>query len=575
MYGATARTDVGKDDDAVARKPTPNNYVSETTAAVRRRPFATICALAIASLSGMCARNGVTDTIGVVQRALGAGTRQITFTVHTCGVPQDVWDGHVPWPVCRVKLVGCPGGGRSCYHWRYAEGLEMQANAARNTFTLTTSAYGTGDVFGFSVIEAGCNVADEAACDGNECKKDEACDHRYDSGTAHATNLASKTTNITCWEGERCSSKSPFVHPIRSHKPGGHECFTLMGEWWNRVVPPSTDSIEFVWGTCMHRPEDPAACAAASPPSVCTLLDTTAPKTIAREETCSSDNSVDGTVCRINHKATGYESFSVEGTCCDGKCCPQGQVCSRETRTCEDIKTVDAGEGTCADPDHEGITGVCTQSCGSGNGDCDLTCSAAAEDGDYELTCQPGDPNNKCICSNVGGQTANECKTSANPGWKCCTCKSLRRRGSEVDNGNGNSARITFPGSEDAGDGRCADPNHQGADGVCTQSCGTGNGDCDQTCSNARDVGGFRLSCTPGDPSNKCICSNVGGGTRDECATSENPGWKCCTCASIISSDINLDNPAQTDQNSNSNNNGGGGSNNNAGDNGNGKGKGA
>ena len=42
---------------------------------------------------------------------LGSGVSPVTFTVHLCGVPDEVWNRHVPWPVCRVKLVGCPSTG--------------------------------------------------------------------------------------------------------------------------------------------------------------------------------------------------------------------------------------------------------------------------------------------------------------------------------------------------------------------------------------------------------------------------------------------------------------------------------
>jgi len=385
------------------------------------------------AIGAMVYTRGVTDTIGVVQRALGTAQREITFRVHVCGVPQAVWDGHVPWPVCRVKLVGCPGGGRSCYHWRYQEGIEMIPDTAqRNSFTITTSAYGTGDVYGFSVIEAGCNVKDEQDCekdDLGECKNANICDHRYDSGTVHATDLSTKTNNITCWEGDRCSSKTPFAHPIRWHKPGGHECFTLMGEWWNRVVPVTSQRLEYVWGTCDQRPKNPEVCANREAPSVCTLLAETKEQVIVAPTNYCKPNGVnapDGTACRIKHEEVGIESMFVESSCCNGVCCPVGQICSRDSQSCQPkAPTIVAKEGVCPDPEHEGISGVCTQSCGSGNGDCDLTCAAAREDG-ATLSCTPGDANHKCICSNVGGHTANECKTSENPGWKCCTCKSIR-----------------------------------------------------------------------------------------------------------------------------------------------------
>lgn len=71
--------------------------------------------------------------------------------------------------------------------------------------------------------------------------------------------------------------------------------------------------------------------------------------------------------------------------------------------------------------------------------------------------------------------------------------------------------------------------------GVCTQSCGSGNGDCDQTCSAAAAASGYALDCVIGGTGNdKCKCSNVGGGTAEECMFFPNPGWKCCTCMDLV-----------------------------------------
>ena len=70
-----------------------------------------------------------------------------TFTVFTCGIPPEIAEKYIPsgWPaICRVKLVGCPGGG-DCRHWRYEEGIEMQpTGTARNAFTITTDIYQEG-----------------------------------------------------------------------------------------------------------------------------------------------------------------------------------------------------------------------------------------------------------------------------------------------------------------------------------------------------------------------------------------------------------------------------------------------
>jgi len=374
---------------------------------------------------------------------LGNPTREIKFKLYICGIPRDLYDKFLPWPVCRVKVVGCPGGGASCYHWRFAQGLEMTAIPEnRGIFELTTDRYGTGDVFGFGAIEAGCNVADEERCQKGshaDCKGADACDHRYDSGTQHATEAHNKRVNTTCWKDdpERCSSASPGYHPTRSHKPGSKYCFHRMDKWYNRIIPPRVKEISYVWGTCDHEPRDMDDCVNYALPSVCDLLDKTQDEPIEQTSQCkvNGENSPDGTVCRIKHEHAGIESMSVESDCCGGVCCPMGQWCDKAKGACSPVEeTLPADNAVCVNPDFPETHGVCTQSCGTGNSDCDATC-AAAETAGYELDCDPTNGQGlakgkeKCKCNNVGGHTANECQNSENPGYKCCTCMSIKSQG--------------------------------------------------------------------------------------------------------------------------------------------------
>ena len=59
----------------------------------------------------------------------------VTFTVHLCGVPESVWNAKVPWPVCRVKLVGCPQNDGNCGHWRYHQGVGLVCLSVALTHT--------------------------------------------------------------------------------------------------------------------------------------------------------------------------------------------------------------------------------------------------------------------------------------------------------------------------------------------------------------------------------------------------------------------------------------------------------
>jgi len=369
--------------------------------------------------------------VGVVARAnalLGAGGRQIKFRVYICGIPDNVYNPFIPWPICRVKLVGCPGGGAGCEHWRFREGFEMTPmSGARDVFEITTSAFNTGDVFGFAVIEAGCGVAAESSCSPQDCKDSDICDHRYDSGTVVST-TTNRASNITCWDKNPddpsaavCSSQSPFA----SVSSGG-DCFVKYQDtWYNRVVPESGDLISYVWGTCMHEPADKSTCASPNSNSVCEIIDEVKPEPMEHPEQCKGPNgkNAQGEACRISHTDPGIDTFSIEGSCCFGTCCPNHKVCNTDTNQCEDMDaTVPAHDGMCSDPVHTDAYGVCTQSCGTGNEDCDKTCGAAEKAG-YTIDCTPGEKN--CRCNNVKGHTVDECKFSKNPGYKCCTCMSI------------------------------------------------------------------------------------------------------------------------------------------------------
>ena len=371
---------------------------------------------------------------------LGSGVSPVTFTVHLCGVPDEVWNRHVPWPVCRVKLVGCPSTG-NCWRWRYHQGIEMEpTDASRNVFTVTTSEYGAGDSFGFAVIEAGCTMEHEAACDvpGEDapafCKEQELCDHRYDSGTANYTTQGDKDHSVTCWKDkQRCSSASPFFYV----EDNARSCLREPnGPWFNRVLPSGSvanGEYSAIWGSCETEPVGDAKtqCVnAASVQSMCTALEK--PMAVAEkavEPLGGCEGKTDGSFAQLIHKLPGSEFIEVTSTCCGGVACEPGHIClvNGECGAIDPMPEPGPTGATCVSGD-DAAPGMCTQSCGSGNDDCDKTCGAAADASGLELDCVVGGTgNDMCQCSNVAGKTAEECELFPNQGWKCCTCKSLKQ----------------------------------------------------------------------------------------------------------------------------------------------------
>jgi hypothetical protein len=406
--------------------------------------------LGVSSVSAAELNDGAMRTLG----RLGSGVSPVTFTVHLCGVPDEVWNRHVPWPVCRVKLVGCPSTG-NCWHWRYHQGIEMTpTDDSRNAFTVTTSEYGPGDSFGFAVIEAGCTAEHETLCNVPAedapafCKEQELCDHRYDSGTADYTTQPGDPNyeghNVTCWKDkQRCSSASPFFFMDYEKRTCLREAG---GPWFNRVLPPAAvtnGEYSAVWGSCETEPVGDAKTQcmnSADVVSICPSLE----KPMAEAELPVTplggcEGKTDGSFAQLFHKLPGSDTIEVTSTCCKGVACEPGHIClvNGECGNIDPMPEPGLTGATCVSGD-DAAPGVCTQSCGSGNGDCDKTCAAAADVSGLELDCEIGGTgNNKCLCSNVGGKTAEECELFPNPGWKCCTCKSLRQpdTGSDGDPG--------------------------------------------------------------------------------------------------------------------------------------------
>ena len=429
---------------------------------------------------------------------LGTGTKPVTFTVHLRGIPDHVWNRHVPWPVCRVKLVGCPSTG-DCWHWRYHQGIEMSpVDDTHNVFTVTTSELGAGDNFGFAVVEAGCTVEDEIACSGPEedqpeqCKNEALCDHRYDSGTfdTHTLPQDHDARVASCSNGEtRCSSFSPFAFiPVEQRTCVG----APGGPWFNRVLPQaSVDVGEYsaVWGSCASAPEG------------------------AYADSCMNTAGLDGMCALV------------------------------ETQTVRRPRPKPPGNVACGSGIGFPKEGICAEHCGARS--CDKTCQAAVDAGLGELDCVIGGTgNDRCECSDGDEEMDDECPALTRRDWKCCTCRSLRRKPrpalpppeapepAKPPVPSPPPAKPLAPSPPPPPPATCVSGAVFPPTGICTQHCSARS--CDQTCQAAADAGYGELNCVIGGTgSDKCRCNNVGGGTADECPLLSNPGWKCCTCMSL------------------------------------------
>ena len=118
-----------------------------------------------------------TNTSADTSSSVSAPPMNRTFTVYTCGIPDEVTNNYLPFkPGCRVKLVGCPRG--DCTHWPIENGLEMEETDVKGVFSVTTDLYDAGDEFAFAAFEGSCTPWEEEYCilKGN-CGERDQCKH--------------------------------------------------------------------------------------------------------------------------------------------------------------------------------------------------------------------------------------------------------------------------------------------------------------------------------------------------------------------------------------------------------------
>ena len=238
-----------------------------------------------------------------------------TFTVYTCGIPDDV-AAFLPFqPGCRAKLVGCPRG--DCTHWPIENGLEMEETSVKGVFTVTTDLYDEGDEFAFALYEGTCTPWEEEYCIlKGTCGERLNCEHRYDSGLAFDFKQVACYSENREMENHTCAGNSPLVEKPCATK------FVTSGDgyvWYNRVVPADARDVSYVWGSCDEAPSDvDAVCGAAftKPPCFSMPEVSDPPVCTAAELDAKRDGFVDYSPDLTLAKYAGHTGFCADEPVC-------------------------------------------------------------------------------------------------------------------------------------------------------------------------------------------------------------------------------------------------------------------
>ena len=296
----------------IAASHTPNAPAETTLAAVAAAArlgadgaTALASRLSMSGGSASASSSSSTNTGGVL----------LTFRVNICGIPPAVRANQAPWPVCRVKLVGCPGGRSnpskpySCGEqgWRVSRTLDMtpEKEGDFGVFTVSTNIYGPGDEFAFVLVNPGC---DDAAIEqelrsrsvsggvvgggsngGIDGGSGGACEMRFDSGHTLGNHLRYPGRNaVSCWSPDGSTVENggggggsgdagfsgsalrqigkgeSLCHSVAPPTPNAGCLLRREAHYpegaFHRVVPSSGTDVEFVWGTCDAAPRSSGWC---------------------------------------------------------------------------------------------------------------------------------------------------------------------------------------------------------------------------------------------------------------------------------------------------------------------------
>ena len=150
-------------------------------------------------------------------------TETLAFRVNVCGIPPIMRQNQAPWPVCKVWLVGCPGGAPCGIRsgnlkdgdegfkpaWTHRADMTPADPGHLSIFEHVTDALAPGDEFAFMIAKPSCSDEQlDAAVAAGDTYADPTgrCEVRFDSGHPMGNHVRNPGRNeVTCWAGSQSS----------------------------------------------------------------------------------------------------------------------------------------------------------------------------------------------------------------------------------------------------------------------------------------------------------------------------------------------------------------------------------
>ena len=147
----------------------------------------------------------------------------LAFRVNVCGIPPIMRQNQAPWPVCKVWLVGCPGGAPCGIRsgdlkdgdegfkpaWTHRADMTPADPGRLSIFEHVTDALAPGDEFAFMIAKPSCSHEQlDAAVAAGDTYADPTgrCEVRFDSGHPMGNHVRNPGRNeVTCWAGSQSS----------------------------------------------------------------------------------------------------------------------------------------------------------------------------------------------------------------------------------------------------------------------------------------------------------------------------------------------------------------------------------